>query len=263
MAMASENALARYRGLYALLLRLYPKPHRERFGEEMRQTFNDLLRGRGGRDGGSLGFVLWLFAETFAGILKENMTFMKRRNKNILRIAIATAVLLLVPLAAMQLTDKVDWSVTDFAAAAALLFGTGLLYELVAGRGGTLVYRAAVALALGTALLLVWSNLAVGIVGNERHPFNLAYFAVLAVGCLGALLARLRPRGMARALFATALAQAAVAAAALVAGMQGAPESSVPEILAVNAFFVVLWVGAALLFRHAARGQGERGRAEA
>src|SRR4029077_16900076 len=35
---------ARYRNLYAKLLRLYPKPYRERFGEEMEQTFNDICR---------------------------------------------------------------------------------------------------------------------------------------------------------------------------------------------------------------------------
>jgi hypothetical protein len=183
--------------------------------------------------------------------------------KSFLRIAIATALLLLIPLVAMQFTDEVDWSVADFAAAGALLFGTGLLYELVARRGGPLAYRAAVGLALGTALFLVWSNLAVGIVGNEGNPFNLAYFGVLAVGYVGAFMARLRPRGMARALFATAIAQALVAAAALIAGMHRAPESSVPGILAVNALFVALWVGSALLFRHVARYRGESGRAEA
>ena len=58
---------------------------------------------------------------------------------------------------------------------------------------------------------------------------------------------------MACAMLATAIAQGLVAAAALVAGLHRAPESSVPEILAVNGFFVVLWVGSALLFRRAAR----------
>ena len=50
------------------------------------------------------------------------------------------------------------------------------------------------------------------------------YFGVLAVGMAGALIARLRPRGMARALFATALAQALVAAIALIARL-GLPYS--------------------------------------
>ena len=135
------------------------------------------------------------------------MTFIMTQNKNIIRVALATAILLLVPLAAMQITDEVVWSLADFVTAGGLLFGTGLAYVLVAGRGGTVVYRAAVGVALGTALFLVWANLAVGIIGNEGNPVNLAYFGVLAVGFIGALIARLKPRGMARALFATAIAQ--------------------------------------------------------
>ncbi len=247
------NTRSRCRGLYARLLRLYPKPYRERFGEGMEQTFNDLLRDRRGAGWGSLRLVLWLFAETSAGILREDMTFIMTQSKSIIRVALATGILLLVPLAAMQITDEVVWSLADFVTAGGLLFGTGLAYVLVAGRGGPIVYRAAVGVALGTALFLVWANLAVGIIGNERNPVNLAYFGVLAVGFIGALIARLRPRGMARALFATAIAQGLVAAAALMAGLHRAPESSVPEILAVNGFFVALWVGSALLFRRAAR----------
>lgn len=247
------NRRSRCRDIYARLLRLYPKPYRERFGEGMEQTFNDILRERSEAGRGSLGLVLWLFVETSAGILREDMTFIMTQSKNIIRVALATGILLLVPLVAMQITDEVVWGPVDFVTAGVLLFGTGLAYVLAAGRGGTFVYRAAVGVALGTALFLVWSNLAVGIIGNEGDPVNLAFFGVLAVGFIGASFARLEPRGMARALFATAIAQGLVAAAALVAGLHRAPESSVAEILAVNGFFVVLWVGSALLFRRAAR----------
>lgn len=247
------NGRSRCRDLYARLLRLYPKPYRERFGEGMAQTFNDLLRDRGDSGSGSFGLVLWVFVETSAGILREDMTFIMTQRKSIIRVALATGILLLVPLVAMRITDEVVWGPVDFVTAGGLLFGTGLAYVLAAGRGGTLVYRAAVGVALGTALFLVWSNLAVGIIGNEGNPVNLAFFGVLAVGFIGASIARLRPRGMARALFATAIAQGLVAAAALMAGLHRAAESSVPEILAVNGFFVVLWVGSALLFRRAAR----------
>jgi hypothetical protein len=59
--------------------------------------------------------------------------------------------------------------------------------------------------------------------------------------------ARFQPHGMARALFAAALAQA------LIAGMHQYPGSSVVEILIVNGFFVALFVGSAWLFRHAVR----------
>ena len=64
--------------------------------------------------------------------------------------------------------------------------------------------------------------------------------------------------GMARALFATALAQALVAVIALLAGL-GSPWSPPVEILAVNGFFVALFVGSALLFRYAAREQTPAG----
>jgi hypothetical protein len=67
--MASEPSMRRYRKWYAKLLCYYPKDYRERFGEPMQQTFNDLCRER---RRGLFGFVLWMFAETAAGIIREN-----------------------------------------------------------------------------------------------------------------------------------------------------------------------------------------------
>ena len=99
-------------------------------------------------------------------------------------------------------------------------------------------------------------NGAVGIIGNEANPANLMYFGVLAVGVIGALVARIQPNGMARALFAMALAQALVPVIALIiwppqviswgaAGVFG--------VFVLNAFFVMLFVVSALLFRRAVR----------
>ena len=84
------------------------------------------------------------------------------------------------------------------------------------------------------------------------------YFGVLAVGIIGAIVARFRPHGMARALFATALAQALVAVIALIFGL-GLPWSPPVEVLALNGFFVSLFVGSALLFRYAGREQTPAG----
>ncbi|NIW09304.1 MAG: hypothetical protein GWN33_01400 [Gammaproteobacteria bacterium] len=159
---------------------------------------------------------------------------------------------MLLPLLAMQITDEVVWDLADFAVAGALLVGTGLMYELAARKAGNIAYRAAVGVALAAALLLVWINLAVGIIGTEDNPANLMYIGVLAVGIIGALIARFQPHGMARALFATALAQALVAVIALIAGL-GSPWSGPGEILFLNGFFVALFVGSALLFRKTAR----------
>ena len=159
--------------------------------------------------------------------------------------------ILLLPLVAMQFTDEVVWGPGDFVVAGVLLFGSVLTYELVARKMRNLAYKAAVGIAVVTALLLVWVNLAVGIIGSEDNPANLMYLGVLAVGIIGALMARLEPRGMALALFGTALAQMLVAVIALVAGL-GSAGSGPLEIVAVNGMFVTLFVGSALLFQRAA-----------
>ena len=172
------------------------------------------------------------------------------RSRNVVRIVLATGSLLLLPLLAMQMTDEVAWDAADFAVAGVLLVGTGLMYELAASQTSRTAYRVAFGVALATALILVWMNLAVGLIGSEDNPANLLYLGVLAVGLIGAAIARLGPRGMARALFATALAQASVP---LIAMMIWKPPftAGVLGVLAVNALFVGLWVVSALLFGRA------------
>ena len=113
--------------------------------------------------------------------MKTKSTNIIMQNKNIILIALAVAFILLLPLFAMQITDEVAWDLADFAIAGALLFGTGVAYELLARKAGIIAYRAAVGVALAAALLLVWMNLAVGIIGSEDNPANLMYVGVLAV----------------------------------------------------------------------------------
>jgi len=172
------------------------------------------------------------------------------QNKKTIRIVLATAFILLLPLLAMQITDEVVWDLADFAVAAILLVGTGLMYELVVRKGGNIAYRAAVGVALAAAFLLGWVNGAVGIIGNEGQPANLMFSGVIAVGLVGALVTRFRPRGLSHVLIVVALAQALVPVIALIiwpqvswgaAGMFG--------VFALNAFFVMLFVASALLFR--------------
>ena len=164
----------------------------------------------------------------------------------------AAAAFILLPLLAMQVTDQVDWNLADFVFAGALVAGVGVACELTVRMTGNRAYRAAVAVALAAAFSLVWLNAAVGIIGSEGNPANLMYGGVLATGIVGAVLARFRPGGMARALFATALAQMLVAVIALIAGL-GAAASGPLEILALNGAFAALWLIAAWLFRKAAQ----------
>jgi hypothetical protein len=182
---------------------------------------------------------------------EEDMTGHALRSTTAVRLA--PALLLLLPAAAMLLGDDVNWGPIDFALAGVLLVGTGLLREVAARRTRVPAYRAAVGVALGAGLLLVWSAFAVGVIGEVGDGADLMYGGVLAVGLVGAALARLRPEGMARALLATALAQAVVALVALLAGEHQAAVTSVLEIVGVNGLFVALFLGSAALFRLAAR----------
>jgi len=170
-------------------------------------------------------------------------------------IVLATALILLVPLLAMQFGDEVVWTLSDFVVAGALLVGTGLMYVLAARKAGSIAHRAAVGVAVLAVLLLVWLSLAVGIIGVEGDPADLMYLGVIAVGIIGAIIARFQPHGMARALFAMALAQALVVVIALIAGKQHPPSSSVTEIVGVNTMFIALFLGSAWLFRYSAREQ--------
>jgi len=172
---------------------------------------------------------------------------------DIVQVVLATGLLLLVPLVAMQVSEEVNWSPADFLFAGVLLVATGLAFKLAAKRTNQIRYRAAFAVAIIAALLLVWLNLAVGLIGSEENPANLMYFGVLAVQIIGSLAARFQNLGMARALFATALAQALVAVLALISGMQHDSGSSVAGILILNGLFVALFGLSALLFRQRAR----------
>jgi hypothetical protein len=160
------------------------------------------------------------------------------------------ALTLLLPLVAMQFTDEVNWSETDFIVAGALIGGTGLTFELAARATANHAYRAAVGLALAAAFLLIWLNLAVGIIGTEDNPLNLIFGAVLATGIIGAVIVRCRPFVMARAMLATALAQLLVVVIALTAGL-----GFTAPIWPLTGCFAALWLGSAWLFRKSAREQ--------
>ena len=73
------NVQAKVRALYKKLLILYPRGFRELLGESMLQTFNDLYKERQ-TEHGLLGFMVWMFAETSVGILKEHILLIAQGN---------------------------------------------------------------------------------------------------------------------------------------------------------------------------------------
>lgn len=83
--------------------------------------------------------------------------------KNIVRIAIGTGLILLVPLVAMQFTDEVQWELPDFIIIGTLLMGAGLTFEAITARVDA-KYRPVIVIAIVAAVLLIWAQLAVGII---------------------------------------------------------------------------------------------------
>jgi hypothetical protein len=173
-------------------------------------------------------------------------------NRSLLPYFVVPALPLLVPLIAMQFSQEVQWTLSDFIVAYVLLAGAGFAYRVTTFKANNLAYRGAVGLAVITGLLLIWVNLAVGFIGNEDNPANLLYGGVLVVGALGALLARLQPEGMSRALFATAAVQFLVPVTAWLIWRPGF-DANVLKIFIFNGFFVVLFVVSAVLFQVSAR----------
>jgi peptidoglycan/LPS O-acetylase OafA/YrhL len=79
-----------------------------------------------------------------------------------------------------------------------------MAYALIARNMDTWAYKAAVGLALAAGFVMGWSTM-VHMSETENHIF-LLYFGVLAIGAVGAALARLEARGLAHAVFAMSAA---------------------------------------------------------
>ncbi|WP_069132144.1 hypothetical protein [Rhodohalobacter halophilus] len=171
------------------------------------------------------------------------------RKKSIAILFLFTTALLLIPFTAMQFSKDVVWSLSDFIIAGILIFGTGLSYILITNLFKSSTFRIAVGFSLLSGLFLIWSNMAVGLIGSENNPINLLYFLVIFTGIAGAFISRFKPRGLANTMFSAATVTFVIAISALLTGAQHLPHSSVYEILAVNGFFITLFIVGGMLFR--------------
>lgn len=88
------------------------------------------------------------------------------QNKRLVGIVLTAALLLLIPLIAMQFTDEVKWTLLDFIVGGFLLLGTGFMCELVMRKVNKINYRITICAAILAAFLLIWAELAVGIFGT-------------------------------------------------------------------------------------------------
>jgi hypothetical protein len=162
-----------------------------------------------------------------------------------LRVALGALGALMVPLVASRLVDGWNWPPRVFLVVYLLFFAIGMAYALIARKMGAWSYKVGVGMALGAGFALAWSNMVH--VADSHNPANLAYYSVLAVGAIGACLARLEAKGLARTLFAMS------AVLALIALMlpSGAPPDLARNMAIGHATFVALFLGSGLMFRHA------------
>ena len=88
------------------------------------------------------------------------------QNRRLNLILLFIVVILLIPLVAMQFTDEVNWTLSDFVIGGALLLSVGLLIEFVMRKIKKKKHRIALILGILLIFLLIWAELAVGILGT-------------------------------------------------------------------------------------------------
>ncbi len=86
------------------------------------------------------------------------------KNGRLISILLSIVILLLIPFIAMQFTNEVNWTLSDFVIMGFLLLATGLSCELVLRKVKKLEYRIAICLAILAVFFLIWAHLAVGII---------------------------------------------------------------------------------------------------
>ena len=158
-----------------------------------------------------------------------------------------------IPVVAKLTVPGMLWTAEDFVAWAVMLLVAAGLCELVMRISASTAYRIAAGLAVMGLFLLVWINLAVGIIGDEDNPANLMYAGVIALGFGGACVARGKPRDMSNTMFAVAAVQLLVGAIAVIARWGLGNPIWPMDVIGCTGIFTVIWLASAWLFRMAAR----------
>lgn len=152
--------------------------------------------------------------------------------------------LLMLPALAMQLTGEVNWTAGDFVFAAILLGFVGSVVEMAVRLARPGAPRIGYILAGFTAFFTVWSNAAVGIIGDE-DSVNVFFFLMLLGATVAGIVARFRPQAMRWIAVLLAIGQYAVGIAAL----NMMPEHAVEWGFLTS--FALMWLTAAWCFHRA------------
>ncbi len=170
--------------------------------------------------------------------MTTNIKQRPRERKHIWRIIgwAGAVALVLTPLVAMQFTNEVNWDETDFIFAAVIFGVVGGLIELAVRLSSNWYFRFGAIFAVLAGFMVVWSNLAVGMIGNEDNPTNLWFGAVLLIAVSGAVLSRFHKRVMATSMFAAGTTQAAIG---LFAGILGTDMHGGIFTIILSSFWII------------------------
>ncbi|MDJ0918415.1 MAG: hypothetical protein QNJ05_11665 [Woeseiaceae bacterium] len=146
-----------------------------------------------------------------------------------------------------------NWDLLDFLVFGAMIAALVIIILVARRHSRNPAYRFAMVIAAIGGFLVAWINGAVGIIGSEENDANLLFFGILAMGAVGALLARLKAAGMVRVLVAMAAAQVLIAVFAIALDL-GASSPVWPRGLVImTTVFSGFWLSSAWLFSRAAR----------
>lgn len=99
-------------------------------------------------------------------IINTETMMITRQNKRLVTILVTAGALLFIPLIAMNFTNEVNWKVFDFIVAGILLFGAGITLEFILRNIKSQQNRIFLIIGLFLGLMLIWAELAVGILGT-------------------------------------------------------------------------------------------------
>jgi hypothetical protein len=149
--------------LVARWVRLYtrsvPEPIARRRIDEIESDLHDHTEHERARGTGDRRIALSIAARMVRGLAadlswrsnrKEAMSSSTKRS--VIRVALVTGLILLIPAVMMLAGDDADWGVFDFVFAGVLIAGTGLLLELAARKPRNLALQAG-AVAIGVAAI--------------------------------------------------------------------------------------------------------------
>ncbi|MBO9671415.1 MAG: hypothetical protein J7485_12955 [Sphingobium sp.] len=166
----------------------------------------------------------------------------------------AAGVLLTIPAIMMQISDEWNWRPESFVMFGTVIGSLLLIYEFAARRSASATYRIGTALALVASFLLVWINLAVGIVG-EDNPVNLSFFGIVITAIVSVFAARARADGLWRAMLGVGLTQLLLGVVIATAPSTALAPRGALGVLVLSGFFGAIWLISAACFWSASRSE--------